>query len=85
MTLDNLDFDQESLNSEVEIFEDDDEIDLSSLTRMSEDAPVVRLVNVLLVDSLRRGASDIHVEPYEKELRIGSASTACSTMSCTRL
>ena len=37
---------------------------------MSEDAPVVRLVNVLLVDSLRRGASDIHVEPYEKELRI---------------
>jgi type IV pilus assembly protein PilB len=70
MTLDNLDFDQESLNSEVEVFEDDDEIDLSSLTRMSEDAPVVRLVNVLLVDSLRRGASDIHVEPYEKELRI---------------
>jgi type IV pilus assembly protein PilB len=70
MTLDNLAFDQEALNSEVEVFEDDDEIDLSSLTRMSEDAPVVRLVNVLLVDSLRRGASDIHVEPYEKELRI---------------
>jgi type IV pilus assembly protein PilB len=37
---------------------------------MSEDAPVVRLVNVLLVDSLRRGASDIHIEPYEKDLRI---------------
>ena len=70
VSLDTLDFDQESLNSEVEVFEDDDEIDLSSLTRMSEDAPVVRLVNVLLVDSLRRGASDIHVEPYEKELRI---------------
>jgi len=70
ISLDTLDFDQESLNSEVEVFEDDDEIDLSSLTRMSEDAPVVRLVNVLLVDSLRRGASDIHVEPYEKELRI---------------
>jgi len=50
--------------------EENDEIDLSSLTRMSEDAPVVRLVNVLLVDALRRGASDIHVEPYEKELRI---------------
>ena len=70
VSLENLSFDQESLNSEVEIFEDDDEIDLSSLTRMSEDAPVVRLVNILLVDSLRRGASDIHVEPYEKELRI---------------
>src|SRR5262245_46595297 len=37
---------------------------------MSEDAPVVRLTNVLLVDSLRRGASDIHVEPYEKDFRI---------------
>ena len=32
----------------------------------------MRLVNVLLVDALRRGASDIHVEPYEKELRIRS-------------
>jgi len=70
VSLDNLDLDQESLASEVEIFEDNEEIDLSSLTRMSEDAPVVRLVNVLLVDALRRGASDIHVEPYEKELRI---------------
>src|ERR1044072_9403490 len=70
VTLDNLAFDQETLNSEVEVFEENDEIDLSSLTRMSEDAPVVRLVNVLLVDALRRGASDIHVEPYEKELRI---------------
>src|SRR5437879_3643829 len=70
VSLDSLDFDQESLNSEVEVFEENDEIDLSSLTRMSEDAPVVRLVNVLLVDALRRGASDIHVEPYEKELRI---------------
>ena len=59
-----------SLAEEVEVFEDNEEIDLSSLTRMSEDAPVVRLVNVLLVDALRRGASDIHVEPYEKELRI---------------
>src|SRR5687768_18272296 len=42
----------------------------TTLFRSSEDAPVVRLVNVLLVDALRRGASDIHVEPYEKELRI---------------
>jgi type IV pilus assembly protein PilB len=54
----------------VEVLEDNEEIDLTTLSRMSEDAPVVRLVNVLLVDSLRRGASDIHVEPYEKELRI---------------
>ena len=71
VSLDNLDLNH-NLNAEEieEVFEENDEIDLSSLARMSEDAPVVRLVNVLLVDSLRRGASDIHVEPYEKELRI---------------
>jgi type IV pilus assembly protein PilB len=69
ISLDSLDLDH-SIAEEVEVFEENDEIDLSSLTRMSEDAPVVRLVNVLLVDALRRGASDIHVEPYEKELRI---------------
>lgn len=57
-------------NDELEIVEDNDEIDLAALARASEDAPVVRLVNVLLVDSLRRGASDIHVEPYEKDFRI---------------
>ena len=52
-----------------ELVEDNEEIDLAALARASEDAPVVRLVNVLMVDSLRRGASDIHVEPYEKDFR----------------
>ena len=68
LTLDRLEFDEEV--DGVEVIEGDDEIDVSNLARMSEDAPVVRLVNVLLVDSLRRGASDIHIEPYEKDLRI---------------
>jgi len=57
-------------SEEFEVIETNDEIDLATLTRASEDAPVVRLVNVLMVDSLRRGASDIHVEPYEKDFRI---------------
>ncbi len=57
-------------NDDFELIEDNDEIDLAALARASEDAPVVRLVNVLMVDSLRRGASDIHVEPYEKDFRI---------------
>src|SRR5918911_339373 len=69
VSLDSLDFDTEAAEG-LEIIEDNEEIDLSTLSRMSEDAPVVRLVNVLLVDALRRGDSDIHVEPYEKELRI---------------
>ncbi len=69
VSLDSIDFDNEPAG-DVEVVEDNEEIDLSTLSRMSEDAPVVRLVNVLLVDSLRRGASDVHIEPYEKELRI---------------
>ncbi|MCA1567576.1 MAG: type IV-A pilus assembly ATPase PilB [Acidobacteria bacterium] len=69
VSLAQLDFDQEA-SDDVEVIDEDDEIDVSSLARMSEDAPVVRLVNVLLVDALQRGASDIHIEPYEKEMRI---------------
>jgi type IV pilus assembly protein PilB len=69
VSLDTLDFDTDR-SEDVEVLEDNEEIDLTTLSRISEDAPVVRLVNVLLVDALRRGASDIHIEPYEKELRI---------------
>jgi len=69
MTLDSLDLDADVAEG-LEVIDEDDEIDLSNLTRMSEDAPVVRLVNVLLADALTRGASDIHVEPYEREMRI---------------
>jgi type IV pilus assembly protein PilB len=69
VSLAQLDFDEEA-SEDVEVIDEDDEIDVSSLARMSEDAPVVRLVNVLLVDALQRGASDIHIEPYEKEMRI---------------
>ncbi|MEP6818204.1 MAG: type IV-A pilus assembly ATPase PilB [bacterium] len=69
VSLDTIDFDQDR-TEDVQVVEDNEEIDLTALSKISEDAPVVRLVNVLLVDALRRGASDIHVEPYEKELRI---------------
>ena len=69
VSLDRFEFNSHD-NDELEIVEDNDEIDLAALAKASEDAPVVRLVNVLLVDSLRRGASDIHVEPYEKDFRI---------------
>jgi type IV pilus assembly protein PilB len=70
VSLDHLDFEEEVSADGLEVIEENDEIDVTSLTKMSEDAPVVRLVNVLLVDSLQRGASDIHIEPYEKDLRI---------------
>jgi type IV pilus assembly protein PilB len=35
-----------------------------------EDAPVVRFVNKILLDAIKRGASDVHFEPYEKEFRV---------------
>jgi type IV pilus assembly protein PilB len=69
VSLDSIDFKTEASES-IEVVEETESIDLSTLAQESVDAPVVRLVNVLLVDSLRRGASDIHIEPYEKELRI---------------
>ncbi len=69
VSLDVFDFHQNEA-SDLEVLEENEEIDLAMLAKASEDAPVVRLVNVLLVDSLRRGASDIHVEPYEKDFRI---------------
>ena len=71
LSLDTMEFGVEGDADAVEEIKDDnEEIDLTRLARLSEDAPVVRLVNVMLVDSLRRGASDIHLEPYEKEMRI---------------
>ncbi len=69
VSLETFEFDRHD-GEEFEVVDDNEEIDLAALARASEDAPVVRLVNVLMVDSLRRGASDIHVEPYEKDFRI---------------
>ncbi len=49
---------------------DEDEIDLGNLAKDADAAPVIKLTNVLMVDSLKRGASDIHIEPYEKDFRV---------------
>ncbi len=55
---------------DLEIVDDDDEVNLSDLEKASEDAPVVKLVNLILTDAIKKGASDIHVEPYEKSFRV---------------
>ena len=55
---------------EVEVLEELQEISPEALAKEGEAAPVVRLVNVLLMSAIQKGASDIHIEPYEKELRI---------------
>ena len=56
--------------SEVEVLEELEEISVEALARQGEEAPVIRLVNVMLMSAISKGASDIHIEPYEKELRV---------------
>ncbi len=54
----------------VNLLAEEAEEDLDELKEATEDAPVVRLVNMILVDAVKRGASDIHVEAYEKDFRV---------------
>ncbi len=46
------------------------ELDASDLEKAAEEAPIVKLVNLILTDAVKRNASDIHIEPYEKEYRV---------------
>ena len=57
-------------DDDVEVLEEMEEVDVLSLERQGGEAPVVRLVNVVLASAMQKGASDIHIEPYEKEYRI---------------
>ena len=60
----------EEEETDLEVLEEEEELDLAALEQESEEAPVVRLVNIVLTDAIKRGASDIHIEPYEKDLRV---------------
>ena len=55
---------------DVEVLEDLEEISAESLEKQGAEAPVIKLVNVVLMSAIQKGASDIHIEPYERELRI---------------
>jgi type IV pilus assembly protein PilB len=57
-------------DSDLEVIQDQEDLDISELARESEDAPVVKLVNLILTDAIKKIASDIHIEPYEKEFRV---------------
>jgi len=86
------DFDLESL----EISGGDEELDDDAGNDDIEDAPVVRFVNKILLDAIKRGASDVHFEPYEKMFRVrtrldgiltqvASPPTALANKVCARL
>jgi len=55
---------------DVEVIEELEEISAEMLAKQGEEAPIIKLVNVLLMSAIQKGASDIHVEPYEKEMRV---------------
>jgi type IV pilus assembly protein PilB len=58
------------MEDDLAVIEDEDEESLESNLSMADEAPIVKLVNSLIADAVRKGASDIHIEPYEKTLRV---------------
>jgi len=57
-------------NPDVEVQSEEQELELRELEKAADEAPIVKLVNLVLTDAVKRGASDIHIEPYEKEFRV---------------
>ena len=67
-TTDSLASIMEGIEDDIELVEDQDEDDITGSE--GQNAPVVKLVNTLLAEAVRMGASDIHIEPYEKNMRV---------------
>lgn len=55
---------------DLEVVDEDDKFDVRELEKATEDAPVVKLVNLILTDAIKKKASDIHIEPYETTFRV---------------
>jgi len=66
----NIDDLMNDFEEDVDVAEREQEANTIDLEKAAEDAPVVKLVNLILVDAIKKGASDIHIEPYEKEMRV---------------
>jgi type IV pilus assembly protein PilB len=58
------------VDDDVELLDEMEQIDVASLEKQGGEAPVIRLVNLMLMSAIQKGASDIHIEPYEKEFRV---------------
>src|SRR5256884_916832 len=56
--------------ADVEVQGEEQELELKELEKAADEAPIVKLGNLVLTDAVKRGASDIHMEPYEKEFRV---------------
>ncbi len=55
---------------DIEFGEEAESVNVLDLEKQSGEAPVVRLVNAVLINAIKKGASDIHIEPYEKKMRV---------------
>ena len=55
---------------DLEVVHSEDNVNVDELAKATEDAPVVKLVNAILSDAIKKRASDIHIEPYEKTFRV---------------
>ena len=63
---------QEFDDEDIEVVggDQEEEVSVTALQAQVEEAPVVKLINAVLTSAVQKGASDIHIEPYEKELRV---------------
>jgi type IV pilus assembly protein PilB len=57
-------------DTDYEVVGDEAQLDVAELEKATEDAPVVKLVNLVLTDAIKKTASDIHIEPYEHDFRV---------------
>ena len=57
-------------DSDIDVVTDEDEFDAAEARGEAEDAPVVKLVNLILTEAIKRTTSDIHIEPYEHNFRV---------------
>ena len=58
------------MEEELSVVEEDDSAEADAGLAAAEEAPIVKLVNSLITDAVRKGASDIHIEPYERSMRV---------------
>jgi type IV pilus assembly protein PilB len=57
-------------DSRINIVEEQENVDLEEMQTASDEAPIITLVNTTFVDAIKKGASDVHFEPYEQQFRI---------------
>jgi type IV pilus assembly protein PilB len=67
---DQLTIEEKKDEFDLEVEEEQAQMDVDELQRSSEEAPIIKLVNLFIADAIKKTASDIHIEPYEKDFRI---------------